>query len=218
MLKGTLPIFVIYFFAPLVIRFDEISQPIGWLIDISLRLFIPSFCLILLAHRWRVYPTDYGLALNATDLRRIELIGASVICFIAYLSYIPVENILRWSFGVEPGAMAGAYPISPDGPIGVLALIYDLAVPPFFEEVLYRGILAAIIVGNTGDFRKIFIYVLVSAMLFGHLHSSSISMMIATTYLGAVSCLLYLWIRNLWPLIFAHFSTNLLIFGWTVST
>jgi len=78
------------------------------------------------------------------------------------------------------------------------------------EEIYFRGLLFKVsnLFGS-----PIFLYLLISPILFSLIHwEGGLSNIGATYVLGLFCCLVFLWLKNIWPLVVAHISTDLIWF------
>ena len=90
-------------------------------------------------------------------------------------------------------------------------IFYLAASAAFFEEITYRGMLAVMLVRAESKIWSQFLYILVSATLFGLVHwEQGLSAILVVGLTGAAFCILYIWFRSLWPLIFGHFIYDVL--------
>ena len=88
----------------------------------------------------------------------------------------------------------------------ILQLIVFAVIPPFVEELLFRGIVLA----NLMPFGKTQA-VLASALLFGVMHQN-LSQLLYATVAGLVLGYIYVQTRSIWPCILLHFINN----SWSV--
>lgn len=143
--------------------------------------------------------TDAALIIAFGGFLNIFIIGLVDLA----IMYLPIgKQLNEYQNMMEPMMKSGFLPI----------LIAVSIAAPFFEEIVFRGIIL-------NDFRKIFpiwLAILTQALLFGFFHGNWIQGVYATL-LGIVLGIVYYKYRSIWAVIVLHFSYNtisLLIDQW----
>jgi membrane protease YdiL (CAAX protease family) len=89
--------------------------------------------------------------------------------------------------------------------VRMAALVLAIVVGPFFEEILFRGMIFAAFARRLGAGTSAFC----SSVLFGALHPDPYAALHAFLF-GFVACWLYWRLGSLWPAVFFHAAGNLL--------
>ncbi len=186
------------------------SNYIFWSLDIFFRVVIPLLCLFMLSKKGTGL-TEFGLSSPIRRYSVPQFLALCFVCALGFLSYIVVDNIARTFF---PSAVDVGYLKMPTGASGLFVSAYYVAASAFFEEVFFRGVLGYVLLVN----RKliwIVAYISVSAFsfVFAHLVTDPASI-VALSYLGIGSAVLYVALRNIWPLVIAHAINDTIILGW----
>ena len=178
-----------------------------WIIDVSLRIFIPVLCLYALKRIEGIGPSGYGLSLTLRGSRIDQYIAICLLCTMLFLVYVIVDGAVR--FLTEASTDSVTTRISPY-PDSIVAVMYFVTVASVMEEIIFRGVLAAALLGPQRW--SAVLYVAVSAVAFTLAHSvSDPAIIVSHLYFGLVAAVMYVLLRNLWPLIIAHFLTNVVV-------
>lgn len=182
-----------------------------WLYDAFIRVAIPIICLSMLF--WNgVHPRDYGMGRILGKYTVTEFISVSFLCSLGFLFYVIVDAVARAVLDVAPSAklavgFGGAKPT-------IVAAVYFALAAAVFEEVFFRGVLAFAFLDKRTLVRVV-LYVLTSSILFASAHvNSDLPGLVALAYMGVFAGVAYVLLQNLWPLVVAHFCTDLFVFAW----
>jgi membrane protease YdiL (CAAX protease family) len=182
-----------------------------WIVDFFVGVAIPLLCLYTL-YKKGVGPNDYGLPRSLGGYKIAEFVSISFLCTLAFLASIIVDTIARIYCVIDPVGDPGLR-LGRDG-FGMLTVVYYATTAAFFDEIFFRGVLGAVFLKNRTQVNTI-VYACVSASLFTIAHSGSdLASTISYLYFGIVSAMVYVLLRNLWPLIIAHFITDVVLLTW----
>jgi membrane protease YdiL (CAAX protease family) len=185
-----------------------------WIIDVSASVVVPLLCLFIL-DRKGVHPKDYGLALSLSGYKIPEFAAISFLCTLAYLGYVLVSAVARVHLSEPAGGLN--LRLHGESSFAWLAVVYYATTGAFFEETFFRGILGTVFLVERSRLNAS-AFVCVSAVLFAFAHAgSSPSAIVSYLYVGLVSALIYIRLRNLWPLVIAHFVADLVVLAWWLS-
>ena len=185
----------------------EASRFVFGLFDFTKFVLIPAAVLGWLYLRYSVAPRDYGVkALNRGDgwLRTVGLVALLVaLLYFAYHGSVK----LAWIFTWQISAPATFYykDTVPAGWLHYPVVFYYGLTAGIVEEIFFRGLPLLYLREKFGQAIPRTSYVIVTAIAFGLIHwENGLHEVIATTVFGAGAAVLYLQVRNLWPLIAAH--------------
>lgn len=182
-----------------------------WVVDFFARVAIPLLCLYAL-YKKDVGPKYYGLPRSLGGFKIAEFLSVSFLCTLAFLASNIVDAGARTYFSIDPIGDPGLR-LGRDG-FGTLTVVYYATTAAFFDEVLFRGVLGAVFLANRTLVNTIS-YIVISTSLFTIAHSGSdLAGTISYLYVGIVSAIAYVLLRNLWPLIVAHFITDVVLLTW----
>ena len=180
-----------------------------WVFDFTKFVLVPGLCLAALATWSGVKPRHYGLgwpALTKTEFLTIAVLVTFTMQVVYYYA-----SYLSWRI------LAGATPPQfnysetiPPGLAGKLVAVYFAATAALVEEIYYRGLTWRLLEGSFSPGVRKIVYTLGAASFFAAIHWENGSPeLIATFAYGVAACLWYLRLRNLWPLVLAHFVIDL---------
>ncbi len=113
---------------------------------------------------------------------------------------------------IAPGDPIFAYrSIIPESEAKRTLVVWYLAISAgIVEELYFRGLLFKISQFFRGSTS---VYLIFSPLVFSAIHwEGNLSNMGASYIVGLLGCLVFLWLKNIWPLIIGHTFTNLLWF------
>ncbi len=193
------------------------SNIIGfWAQDFAYFVVTPIVFLYYVFKRFGLRPKDYGLIKGSPAYPTAELIGASFfIAFFLGLVIIPIDYISYYFF-LNHGFTSSEFSYKDVVPNGFLKLpvVFYLAITAgLMEEIVYRGIPYRLVSESESIKHKKFIYILVTSVTFSTIHwTSGLHFLIPTFIFGLIAAMLYLNLKNLWPLVGAHFLYDFYIF------
>jgi len=96
------------------------------------------------------------------------------------------------------------------GALRITKVIYYSIGAGLVEEFYYRGLFKLLFKPGRG---RMILYVLLSAIIFSSVHwEGGFVKLFVSFLLGLIFAGAYLWIKNLWPLVVAHFLTDFFLF------
>lgn len=196
-------------------------QPIdggGWIVwvDVTFYVFVPSASYVILAKKYGFSLRDVGFLVGGNAG---ETVRQAVICSVALIAanwlILEISWALLWQFDwVQPGAPpVGVISLLPTVALWrYLCILYLVLSAAIIEEVYYRGILlhcCRLYLDNPQRARVAFL--VISATLFGLSHwEGGLAKTITMSLVGLLAARLYLWTKNILPLIVGHFAMNVL--------
>jgi len=186
-----------------------------WLVDAAKFVLLPAVVLWCLARFAGVRPRDYGLRWPRTPEERNALLGAALFaCFVLVPLYFAAQE-LAWragrftapDFGYETALPAARF-------LRWLAIGYFALTAGIVEEIVFRG-LPWTWAARFGDTRTTrWTWVAMTSVLFGLVHwENGLPEVLTTGVFGVGAALLYLKLRNLWPLVLAHVVADVVAFA-----
>ena len=185
-----------------------------WIVNFVTLVLVPAGYLAFV-FRMGARAADIGLKPLTQDYPVHRCLKIVVVCTLIYLAYVPIANMAAALVGdASESSALEQFPV-PLGRVGLVAIAYYALVAAVFEEIVFRGVLGFIFIKDGSRVRYL-MYILCSAALFTALHipSHDIPDLAGTLYLGLASAILYIRIRNVSPLIIAHFILDVYILGW----
>lgn len=178
-------------------------------VDILQWIIVPSLMWLYVLRPLGIRPKSFGLSPRPIILTCQVLCAACLLWF----SYRPAHFYayrLLWPYAGSFG-YAGIIPAA--APWSVLAAFYFSATAAVVEEIVFRGLPWLYLSTFLPSRRCGFWYLLITPVLFAACHSEQGPHgVIATWVFGLVMAVLYGHIRNLWPLILAHFAIDMAAF------
>lgn len=133
---------------------------------------------------------------DAKNILLILLTSIGLSMFLTSFVYL-VQNMFPSYESVSKGIILGMNSI-----LGFFSIVFIL---PFFEEILFRGLVFNELRRSTNIVASIIIQGLLFALIHGNLLQS-----IYTFLLGIVLALIYLWTKSIWSCVILHISYNLM--------
>ncbi len=204
--RRPLAVVLVVLVLPFFVRYgwgtDWFATPAAfWTQQVCTQLIVPIAGLYLL-FRLGIPPTAYGLGSPLQRWRPVRFLFITTLCIGLLSTYGLVYSLMAWFW---PGAPAE--PLTYDEYGGFAASTYHGLAAAFVEEVYFRGLLAYLILRGDAPHRLLFILLSSAAFAVSHF-DLDIAGMAAIFYYGLVSALIYLRLRNLWPLIASHMFVN----------
>ena len=164
-----------------------------------------------------IRPSAVDLGLTSLKRNGADILQTSILCFV-------ILAMATWAFGGLAWAYLWRYDwildqgdgfswgmMIPAGPAGLVARVYLAVSAGLVEELYFRGLLKHVLYHITSKEVSCPLFLLTSAIAFGAIHwEGGLSKLIATTLVGLVAARLFLWLRTVWPLIFAHAMVDFL--------
>ena len=181
-----------------------------WVADVAQFVLLPCSVFFALAHYGGVRPNRYGFRAMGIG----HLTGLTVLAtFLFWLSYEPFTRL--FSALLNASAPEFSYhSVIPQSPVlHSLVVLYFAATAAFVEETIFRALPWYYFSLQKAGRSPMWRYVLGSSLFFGLIHWENGSHEVASAFvLGVVACMLYAKIKNIWPLVGAHFFTNVRVF------
>lgn len=186
-----------------------------WFADIAKFVLVPGAILWCLARFAGLHPLDYGLRWPGTPEARAKLLGGTLFaCFVLVPLFFAVQQLL-WSAGYYAMPAFGYEATLPHGQaLRWLVIGYYAVTAGVVEEIVFRGLPWAW-VEHFGDTRATRgAWVVATSIVFALVHweNGGPGLLAAGAY-GIGAALLYLKLRNLWPLVVAHVVTDVISFA-----
>ena len=208
LLLGLLPFLVNGFLNPILYNYPFLY----WVFELLSWVALPILVFTICVRVGDLKLAEIGIRQNIFGEGSTELL--IVICVIyALISYFLYSIFLFIGEELFPGEPLFFYQqvVPTEGIFRSIVLIYLALSAALVEELYCRGLFFKI----SRYFKySILFYVLASPLLFASLHwEGGIANVFATYLFGLLSALMFLWFKNLWPLIAGHLLTNFIYFG-----
>lgn len=163
---------------------------------------------------WGIAVKDFGFAFRVPGKRPLAFAGelgfAAVLLWISYELVRSIAYRFLWRYAESIG-FQDAIPQS--FPWNAMVILYFASSAALIEEGVFRGLFWAYFSSLSPRYCPKFWYVAVTSLLFASAHSEQGPHgVIAAFSFGIAASLLYLQLRNLWPLIFGHFIIDVMAF------
>jgi hypothetical protein len=161
-----------------------------------------------------IKPKDYGLRVPVLGVRPLETLGLFLfIAVLLWISYSPVYDIAYRFLWKYAGTFSYGNAAPKSFPWNALVVFYYAVTAAFVEEVVFRGLPWIYFSIAVSQPRRKFWYITITSILFAASHSEQGPHgMIAALSFGIVSAMLYIELKNLWPLVFGHFVCDVISF------
>jgi membrane protease YdiL (CAAX protease family) len=195
---------------------SKISIVAFWIQDFTYFVLIPLAYLTYAYRKYQFKPADYGLIKGSPTYPTTELIGASIFVgiFLGVL-VIPLDYLSYYMF-YSADSLASKFSYKDVVPSGALKfpIIFYLAITAgLMEEIIYRGIPRRLIFEQQSLRYKKTLFIIGTSIAFSTIHWTSGMYNLAPTFIyGVLAAMLYLKLKNLWPLVGAHFLYDFYIF------
>jgi membrane protease YdiL (CAAX protease family) len=179
-----------------------------WAADIAHYVVAPLAFTWALA-RCGVSPAQYGYTSLPASLNLFEkamlLLG---VCALFTLAYWPVRKVAEAYLAGHVASFGYGTALPAGGWLRVAAVVYLAATAALVEETIFRGLPWRYMRAHTRV--MVGAYVLLTAAAFAVVHiEQGPAGVIASFSLGLASAILYAKLQNLWPLVGAHFITDM---------
>ena len=186
-----------------------------WVHDALSFVAIPVFIVLLAHFVCKIEPYEYGLNFKTKYSMPGDFIVQMVISGVLFVAsyYIVLWTTRLW---IPPSHGASFYADAmPKMLLYKYAVtMYYSATAAFSEEVIFRGLIFYYVMKHLPQRRQFVGYVAISSTLFGLIHwENGLGEVLATFSTGVAASVYFYKIRTLWPLISAHFITDLLVFS-----
>lgn len=198
-----------FWLEPLILRgptYFYIADLVQWII-------VPGLVWAFILRASNIKPGEYGFP---GPIRLPSLLSAAQalsVAFLLWLAYRPVMVIgYRWLW-TYAGDIGYGTIIPKLFPWNILTSLYFSATAAVVEETVFRGLPWLYFSCFLSPARRISWYLILTPLLFAACHSEQGPHgVIAAWAYGFVAAMLYIRLRNLWPLIFGHFAIDMIEF------
>lgn len=178
-----------------------------WSFEFLTWIVVPTLALIYAARKGALTFPDIGIHRKIAGRNNLPLLV--VLCLLlGPIDLLLYSNLLVLSAAAFPSTGLFAYQsVMPDSvALRVLVAVYFALTAGIVEEVFFRGLLFKV---ATCFSRPMMVYLTWSPLLFALIHWENGAANVAATYvLGVFVALVYIAVRNLWPLIVGHVYTD----------
>lgn len=190
------------------------SPAVYWVFDLCKFVVLPIAAVSYLARAHGIWPKHYGVRSIAENGRWGEFVGLTIfLALLLNLLYYVAFYIAWYSLRPEPSPVFYKE-INPAGFMRIPVTIYFALTAGFVEEVFCRGLPLLYLERRFPGRVPVRTYVLATAGVFGLIHwGNGPHEVFATFVFGVGAALLYLKLRDLWPLIAAHVAVDLVAFA-----
>lgn len=183
-----------------------------WIIELTIWILLPIVIFSALSKHTNLYL--YNLGMNSKIIG-VESIWAIVLgCFfLSPLIYMIYTWLYSYFQAVYPSQPFFSYhQVLPENPLSrTLTAFYFAITAGIVEELYFRGLLFKLV--EQLKYGSI-VFVGLSPILFAAIHwENGLSNVLATFTFGILSALLFLALKNLWPLIIGHGFTDFIIYA-----
>lgn len=191
----------------------NLSPWLFWLIDVLGWIALPSVILFYIYRYYGIGLHDYGLAKLTSSFQRREIIIWSFLSTFILSIYYFAFGWLAWRFIETPANLFSYAGMVPEGNGRYVAVVYLAITAAVFEEIFFRGLIWRLVYSSAIKYNKSIVYVVISSVLFGLVHwENGLAEVLSAMVFGVVACVLYLRLRNLLPLMVAHFFIDMVNF------
>jgi len=184
-----------------------------WIFDVLGWVILPSLILVYLYKYYGICLHDYGLAKTTNAFQRREMLNWAVLATFMLGMYYFAFSWLAWKVITIETPVFSYTNMVPEGDARYFTIFYLAATAAVFEEIFYRGLIWRLVYTSNINANKPYLYIFISSSLFGLVHwENGLPEVFSTMIFGAVACVIFLRLRNLLPLIAAHFFIDLVIF------
>ncbi len=185
-----------------------------WCVEILTWIVLPIFILFMAA-RWRLFhASEIGLHAEVAGHRSTGLLIAALLIVPAF--FVIVDHVGYFAaqgfFPKNIGKIAFGYRdlVPSSGFLRALVLLHLCLTAGIVEEIYFRG-MGRLLFPETSMGSAM--YVIVSSLVFSSIHwEGGVWNLSATLVLGVTSSVLFVLLRNLWPLIVGHILCDFLWF------
>jgi len=188
------------------------AKVLFWLADLSQFVILPVAIVILLARKFKIGPPDYGFtSIQKSGASAFNLITLAWVTLLLFAAYELTSRYL-WLYGHFTRPEVVYRHFIPSGVARPYVTVYFALTAALVEEMVYRGLFWRALAGLSSRYR-VGLYIIGSSMLFAAIHwENGWPEVIAAGVFGIGACVIYLRIHTLWPLVFAHFVSDLRVF------
>lgn len=210
-------VFLIIFFIALVNGFYlhyiyQESIFVAWAYDVSQFVVLPFTLFYILHRKYNISPGDYGVIIPGNKFL-LNLLIYDAIFYAVILNVLYFATYEFVDMYVPDKYYPGYVSLIPVGIFKLPVVFYMSITAAVVEEVVYKGI--PLMLFSKYSKYKYFnlLFVVITASLFSLAHwENGIPDIVSALAFGVFSAIVYLRIRNLLPIIFAHFVGDFVTF------
>ena len=190
------------------------SAVLYWAFDIAKFVVVPAVVLRWLYRSHAVAPSRYGLQKFGKLEHWLRTLALILLASLLLAVIYHFSSKLAWRIsGTVPPVFTYSTSV-PKGWMHFPVVFYFALTAGFVEEIFLRGLPLLYQHNRFGDNGSKLAYVAVTSLLFGLIHwENGTPEIFATAAFGVAAAILYLQLRNLWPLIAAHVLIDVWWFG-----
>ncbi len=190
------------------------SVVLYWGLDALKHVVLPATALAILARGYDVRARDYGIRGIAEHETWGQFIGLTIFLTLILDLIYYVMFYIAW-LALRPDAAGAFYKeINLTGLAHIPSTFYLAVTAGFVEEVFFRGLPLLYLERKFGKALPRKSYILGTAFVFGLIHFRNGPHEVAATFaFGLLAAILYLRLRDLWPLIGAHILIDAIAFA-----
>jgi hypothetical protein len=198
-----------FWLEPLILR----GPAIFYAADILQWIIVPGLVWAFLLRAPHIKPKEYGFPDSSQTPSLISVAQALSVALLLWLAYKPVFVIAyRWFWPYAENFGYSAI-IPKLFPWNILISLYFSTTAAVVEETVFRGLPWLYFSCFLSPARRIIWYLILTPLLFAACHSEQGPHgVIAAWAYGLTAALLYIRLRNLWPLILGHFVIDMIEF------
>jgi membrane protease YdiL (CAAX protease family) len=188
------------------------AKALFWLADVSQFVVLPLAVVPILARKFEIGPRDYGfVSMQKSGVSAFNVITLAWVTLLLFLANELTRRYL-WLYGDFARPEVAYQQLIPSGPARPYVIVYFAVTAALVEEMVYRGLFWRALSDLASRYRVV-LYVIGSSLLFGAIHwENGWPEVIAAGVFSILACLIYLRIQTLWPLVLAHFVSDLRAF------
>jgi membrane protease YdiL (CAAX protease family) len=176
-----------------------------WAFDIAKFVIVPALILAWLYRRHSLSPSRYGLERFGKGEHWFHALGLILLVSLILAVVYHLSSRMAWSIAATAPPTFTYSNSVPSGWLHFPVVVYFGLTAGFVEEVFLRGLPVRYLQCRHGDHWSRPAYVAGTSLLFGLIHwENGIPEIFATAAFGVAAAVIYLKLRNLWPLIMAH--------------
>jgi len=184
-----------------------------WVVDVVGWVILPALILLYIYKYYGIGLHDYGLVKITNSYQRREMTNWTVLATFMLGIYYFAFSWLAWKIIVVDTPVFAYKDMVPGGDARFFTIFYLAITAAIFEEIFFRGLIWRLVYTSNINGNKSYVYIVISSLLFSLVHwENGLPEVLATLVYGVVACILFLRLRNLYPLIVAHFFIDVVIF------
>lgn len=191
-----------------------VSPSLYWAFDFAKFVVLPAAAALYLARCHGIRPKHYGVRAIAEHESWGQFIGLTIFLALLLTLVYYVAFLIGW-YALRPEPIAPFYKeINPTGVLRIPSTLYLALTAALAEEVYCRALPLLYLERRFPGRAPLKLYILSTATMFGLIHwGNGPHEVLATFAFGVAAAILYLRLRDLWPLIAAHTVIDVVAFA-----